>query len=178
MNCVLPDLSRDLLFRVSFHVVFHRLYSASKSAFPTLVSLSISAFSSGFPSRYSIMASVHSACSGCSSGAASAVVLIRLALYESKIERNAALFVKPEHDSPVVAPVSAIQMNKARTGERRLLPCLFHISETTLDGRRAYTMCNSQFGNSLLAVLIGTPEAGQCHFMAVAELIPAFSTYI
>ena len=106
------------------------------------------------------------------------VVLIRLALYESKIERNAALFVKPEHDSPVVAPVSAIQMNKARTGERRLLPCLFHISETTLDGRRAYTMCNSQFGNSLLAVLIGTPEAGQCHFMAVAELIPAFSTYI
>ena len=46
VNCVLPDLSRDLLFRVSFHVIFHRLYSASKSAFPTLVSLSISAFSS------------------------------------------------------------------------------------------------------------------------------------
>ena len=106
------------------------------------------------------------------------VVLIRLALYEPKIERNAALFVKPEHDSPVMAPVSAVQMDKARTGERRLIPCLFHVSEATLDGRRTYTMCYSQFGNSLLASLIGTPEAGQCHFMAIAELIPAFSTYV
>ena len=106
------------------------------------------------------------------------VVLVSLVLYEPKIEGYAASRIESEHDAPVVSPVSSVQMHKAGTGERRLLPCLFHISEATLDGRRTYTMCCSKFGNSLLAVLIGTPKVRQCHFMAVTELIPTFSTYV
>ena len=73
------------------------------------------------------------------------VILIRLALDELKVERFPALFVKADHDAPVVPPVGRVQVHETGTGKRRLMPRLVHIAEAALDGGGAYAMRCSQF---------------------------------